>query len=199
MHLSYRQAGSFALVRDFYADLIALVRQEAIGSWTLVSSTPLPHAGHGPLEVLARSEWRLGAARLVQSVEGGDGNPRDGYGFLMSAELAVPGVDGEIRRVSLHAGSWDPFPAALHFTLEGLTGGEFLQARAAGGARFTNDDTANPTWAVENVEALRKLGERDLARALAREALERSGPAAQHEAREVLRQALVELADEELV
>jgi hypothetical protein len=196
MHLSYRQAGSLALVRDFYADLVALIRRETPGSWTLVSSTPLPHEGHGPLEVLARSEWRLGPARLVQSVEGGEGNPRDGYGFFMSAELAAPGLDGELRRVSLHAGSWDPFPAALHFTLEGLSADEFVQARAAGCKRFTDDDTANPIWAVDNAEALRELGARDLARALAREALERPGPAAQDQARELLRRGLLAQGDE---
>ena len=196
MHLAYRQAAPFTLVRDFLADVVGLVRPGTAGSWTIESCTPLPHEGHGPLDVLARTEWRLGEATLVQSIEGGDGNPRDGYGFMMFVELAVPGADGGLRRLSLHTGSWDPHPSELSFTLEGFTAAEFLQARAAGCARFVNDDTANPVWAAHNVEALMKLGERSVARQLLTEAVARPGPAWARSAQERLRCALVELGDD---
>ena len=196
MHVAYRQSGSLADVREFFAELVAIVRGEPAGAWQLVARTPLPHEWHGALEVLARTEWRLGEAVLVQSVAGGDGNPRDGHGFDVSLELSLPGRDGGPRRVSIVGSAWEPLLNQLCFTLAGFSAGEFLQARAAGVARFKSDDTANVVWAAHNVEELLALGERGVARELAAEGLRRPAPAWARATEQSLRRTLLALTEE---
>jgi hypothetical protein len=78
----------------------------------------------------------------------------------------------------------------------GFSAGEFLRARAAACARFQNDDTAHPVWAVENVREMAGLGARDVGRALAEEALARTDPSWSLHARRAVQRLLVELTDD---
>lgn len=197
MDLSFRQPAPLALVRDFCADLVRLLRPGIGGEWTLVSSTPRPHHWLSPLPDLAVMEWRLGEATLVQSVVGDEeGNPRDGYGFHIQFELAVAGTDGVVRTLSLADSGWEPFPQQLHFSLQAFTVDEWCKAREAGRARFANDETAQAIWAAQNVEAFLALGARSQARLLVEEALARPGEASARGSVRDLRRALVDLTDE---
>lgn len=144
MDLVYHRAAPLALVREFLADVVRVVRPDSEGPWICGSSTPLPHDGHGPLEALARTHWQLGEASLLQVVEGGVGDPRDGFGFDILFALSVPGSDGAPRTASLVDCSREPYPSKLGFILEGFTAAECSQVRAAGDARFTSEDDPRP-------------------------------------------------------
>lgn len=193
MRLAFRQGASLDEVRSFLAQVVRLARRSAVGEWKLTEKTPLPHDGLGPMSELARTKWALDGATLDQKVEGGSGNPRDGYGFDMAITVSATGDDGRPRGVSLSDGSYDPAPKELVFSLSGFTAAEFLAAREAGKQRFSRDDTANPIWARDNVAELKAQGAFEAARALAVEGLAQQAPAFARLSRLELRQQLIAL------
>lgn len=144
--LSFKTAAAFEAIRAFCADVVRVVHPSESGEWKLTSSVARPHEGHGPLAVLAHTTWQLGTATLLQKIDGGDGSPRDGYGFDMSLVCELTGDDGVPRKLLLSAGSWDPHPNSVSPELIGLTPAEFFAIRALGAGRFGNDETSNVTW-----------------------------------------------------
>ena len=194
--LSFKTAAPFEAIRAFCADAVRVVRPSESGAWKLTSSVARPHEGHGPLAVLAHTTWALGSATLLQKVDGGDGSPRDGYGFDMSILCELAGDDGVPRKLQLSAGSWDPRPNSVSPELFGFTPAEFLAIRALGAGRFGNDETSNVTWCRANVETLVKCGAREAARTLALEGMSRTESGWISSSRRAIHKMLCELTDE---
>lgn len=185
MHVLYDEEGSFTVLRAFLADVVRVVRPEVEGEWVKVKSTPLPHPfmGHDP--ALVATEYTLGPATLVESVEGEPGprDPRDGHAYVVAVTLRVAGGDGLTRTAKLGCTSWTLAPRPVHFELTRFTAAELAGVRAAGRRHFTRDHSAHETWALRNVTEVLREG-RGLARAApAREASRR-------EALQLVREAL---------
>lgn len=188
MRIAFRGGASVDEVRAYFAALIG----PAAGPWQEIGRTPLEHEGLGPDPQLARTHWRLGEATLEQTVQGGSGNPRDGWGYDLVMKATLPGG----RRISVDGGAYEPRFPSLAFVLNGFSAAQFENARAAGRARFTDDDTSHPVWARENAQELAALGARDLACELIREALRRKAPDFARAAQRDLRRQLIGLTDD---
>lgn len=194
MRLAFRQSAPLALVRAFLADLVRLVRPEITGDWAHTGSTSPPT--ESPNDSIERTEWQLGEAKLTQTIDKHGGNPREADDYQLTLDLSVHGADGVARKVSLYDGTYEAQPKELRFVLVGFTADEFLRARKAGRARFTNDDTAHPMSARENIEACIKAGAPSTARALAEEALNSPNPAWDFFSRRAVQRSLFELTDD---
>jgi hypothetical protein len=75
---------------------------------------------------------RDGDVELRAGVFNGEGNPRDGYGYGLSAKLLIPGVDGASGwRAELYGGGWEPVLAGpIRLYVIGLSPETFEAVRA---------------------------------------------------------------------
>ena len=126
---------------------------------------PLPHPQAGTDSHTFRTRYDdSGEIDLVEEVEHGSGNPRDGYGYHMSWKLRV----GEELRVEAREADWGPRPKFLSARMigPGLDVAALDRARARLQARFGAEvDCCDELWvAVGNASALLDGDDRDGAR-----------------------------------
>jgi hypothetical protein len=106
-----------------------------------------------------RALWRDGEVELEASVANGPGNPRDGYGYTMSAKLSVPAPGpGPQRgwRAELYAGGYEPEltgPIRLHLFGVSPEGFDAIRARLAVLLPEYRDVTFEDPYAVGGIVA----------------------------------------------
>lgn len=144
---------------------------------TLASRQELPDQ-NGGRDTCFTARWTCGAVSWTEEVLSGSGNPRDGFGYDLSAVLVVPREGGELR-CTLRDGGYEPKPTRFEAELSGLRGGEWLKLRellrANVGAK--HDRSLAPLYVRDVLEALRLEGDLPAALALARACLDAAGPA----------------------
>jgi len=124
------------------------------------------------------ARWTGPGATLHLRIEGGPGDPREGFGYVGSALLTVDDPEGGWEaRVSID--HWEPIPSPLPVTVVGLPLASYAAVRATlasspGGAI---DGSADASTALAMIPVLLAAGEVAQARDLAVEALAQATPA----------------------
>jgi len=134
-----------------------------------VARTSLPDQNCGPPRAFA-ARFEAPDAMLTVRVENGSGDPREGWGYLVSMRYER-GRPGGPALVVLSAGGWEPFPNTFPVELAGVSSGELETIRSALRALFgeASDRSGQPYVALSNVRAFEAAGDAPAARLWARE------------------------------
>ncbi|MBX7194183.1 MAG: hypothetical protein K1X94_19165 [Sandaracinaceae bacterium] len=98
--------------------------------------------------------WVDGDVELVASVSNGDGNPRDGYGYNLSAKLLASFEGRPWWRAELYGGGWDPaLSSPIRLGLLGVSPTAFdaIRARALEVLPTHRDVTFDDPYATRDV------------------------------------------------
>lgn len=163
---------------DAVAGLCASLAGARRGAPVALSPGPraiLPDPNPGA-DACVDAHWTGPGVTLHLRVAGGDGSPREGFGYTCALRLTVDDPDGRWEaRVS--ANTWVPIPAPLEVTVVGFPLGQLPALRAAvARAPGSVDLATQPGTARSLIAALMAEGHTGLARDLAVEAVAASSP-----------------------
>jgi hypothetical protein len=98
--------------------------------------------------------WVDGDVELIASVSNGDGNPRDGYGYNLSAKLLAPFEGKPWWRAELFGGGWEPtLSSPIRLGLLGVSPTAFdaIRARALEVLPTHRDVTFDDPYAMRSL------------------------------------------------
>lgn len=170
--LFFRRAASWEELRTAWTEVILRLRGAA-GPWELLERVEIQDK-NAP-QATFRATWSSEGAALTEEVVNGSGNPRDGYGYDVTATLEVE-AEGEPVLVRLKSAGYNPELTRLQLSVQASAERvELVRAglRAVLGAEA--DRTSEPQVAVGNV-ALARLHDPEAAVRWLREALDAGRP-----------------------